>query len=91
LGDSAKFFSTFLSEEPVTGTLDLLKKVLHKINRVYTPEEHCKLIEKSSRKGKFSVTMCDDNFSSEYKWWWPKFYKKNTMSVQSYSKADPKA
>jgi hypothetical protein len=63
--------------------------ILHKINRVYTPEEYCKLIEQSSRKGKFSVTMCN-NFSTEYKHWWPKFYKKNTMSVQYYSEAVPR-
>jgi hypothetical protein len=33
-------------------TLDLPKKVLHKINRVYTPEECRKSVEKSSRKDK---------------------------------------
>jgi hypothetical protein len=31
--------------------------------------------------------MCNYNFSIHYKEWWPKFYKKNTISVQSYGKA----
>jgi hypothetical protein len=54
---------------------------------MYTPEEYSKLIEQSRRKGKFTGAMCSDNFSTEYKWWSPKFYKKNTMLVQSYGKA----
>jgi hypothetical protein len=44
-----------------------------------------------AEKVKFSVTICNDNFSTEYKWWLPKSYKKNTMTVQSYSKAVPRA
>jgi hypothetical protein len=35
--------------------------------------------------------MCKDNFGTEYKRKWPTFYKKNTMSVQSYGKAVPRA
>jgi hypothetical protein len=58
---------------------------------VYTSEEYRKLIEQSGRKGKFSVAMCNDNFSTEHKRWWSKFYKNNTMSVQSYGKPIPRA
>jgi hypothetical protein len=91
MGDSTKSFNTSLSKDCVTGTVALLKKVLHKINMVYKPEKYHKLIEQSRRKWKFSVTMCNDNFSTEYKWWWPKLYKKHTMSVQSYGEAVPRA
>jgi hypothetical protein len=38
------------------GTLDLLKKVIQKINSVYTSEEYHKFIDQSNRDGKFSVT-----------------------------------
>jgi hypothetical protein len=61
----------------------LIKKVLHKINRVYTAEEYRKFIEQSSNKGKFSVAMCNDNFSTEHKRWWSKFYKNNAISVHT--------
>jgi hypothetical protein len=68
MGDSTKNVITFLSVDAVVGTLNLLRKVLHKIDRVYSPEEYWKLIEQSSRKGKFSIIMCN-NFSTQYKWW----------------------
>jgi hypothetical protein len=57
---------------------------------VYTPGEYNKLIEQSRKRGKFSVTVCKD-INTEYKRWWPKFYKKNTMSIQSYVKAISRA
>jgi hypothetical protein len=73
MGDSTKYFNTFLSKETllclVTETSDLFKKVLHKINRVYTPEEYSRLFEQSWRKGSFSITMCNDHFSTEHKHW----------------------
>jgi hypothetical protein len=45
----------------------------------------------NKQKGKFSETVGSDNFSTEYKQWCPKFYKKITMSVQSYGKAVARA
>jgi hypothetical protein len=55
--DSTNYFSTSLSKDtlffPVAGTSDI-KKLL-----VSTPEEYHKLIEKYSKKGKFSVSVCN--------------------------------
>jgi hypothetical protein len=70
-----------VSEDSVTGTLDLLKEILYKIKRMYTPEEYRTLFEQSRRKGKFSVATCNDNFRTEYKQWWPKLYKKHHVST----------
>jgi hypothetical protein len=71
----------------MTVTVDLLKSFTQ--NRVFTPEGHHKLIEKLSRKGKFSVTAYSDNFCTEYKWWWPKFYKKTPSHYISLVKLCP--
>jgi hypothetical protein len=37
--DSTKSFNTSLSDDSVTGNLYLLKTVLHRTNRVYTPKK----------------------------------------------------
>jgi hypothetical protein len=34
--------------------------------------------------------MCSNYFNTEYIQWWPEFYKKNIMSVQSYGIAVPR-
>jgi hypothetical protein len=74
-GQLNKIFQYFPVKGPCDRDSGLTEKVLHEIDMVNTPEEYHKLIEQSSRKGKFSVTVCNDNFSIEYIWWWPKFYK----------------
>jgi hypothetical protein len=84
-----KIFQYFPIRGPYTMGFGLLEKNLHKINRVYTAEKHSKLIQQSSRKEKVAITM--RNFNTQYKQWWPKFYKKNTMSLQSNGKAVPRA
>jgi hypothetical protein len=64
--DSTEFFSSALLEGLLTGNSDILK-IIRKINVVYTPYEFHKLIERSRRKGRFSVTMCNNSFSTEYR------------------------
>jgi hypothetical protein len=80
MGDS-KYFNTSLSEDSVTGSLGSLKMFYTKqsvyIRRVPQIDSAIK------QKRMFSVTTCNDNFSTQYKRWWPNFYEKNTMSVQT--------
>jgi hypothetical protein len=87
MGDSTKSFTTSLSEDDVTGTLDLLKKSCTKYIGCIHQECH-KLIEQSSRKGCFQephATTSAHSINGDGQ----NFTKKNTMSLQSYGKAVP--
>jgi hypothetical protein len=68
MGDSINI-SIFLCQRTLRQEVGVLEKVLDKISRVYRPEEYLKLIEQSSRQGKFSESVCDNNFSTEHKPW----------------------
>jgi hypothetical protein len=60
-----KIFQYFPVRLPCDRNSGLIRNVIHKINRMCTPEKYRKLIEQSTREGKFSVTMCNDSFSTE--------------------------
>jgi hypothetical protein len=76
-------FSTFLPEH----TLFCFWQGLGLLS---APEECCKLNEQWSRKGKFSVAMCNDSFSTEYEWC-GQSVACDTMLGESCGKSFPRA
>jgi hypothetical protein len=50
-----------------------------------------KLYSAVKQESTFSTTICNDDLSTEYELWWPKLYKKNTMTLQPYDKAARRA
>lgn len=57
--------------------------MLRKTNRVYTPQQYIDLILRASKCGKFSVHKVQTNEILDFKTWWPRFYKKNTISDET--------
>lgn len=61
-----------------------------KLRRVYVPDEYTRYVAEASSACKFTSTLHETNFSIDFKSWWPKFFKKNPLSIESYGKGVPK-
>ncbi|KAJ4440798.1 hypothetical protein ANN_10644 [Periplaneta americana] len=63
---------------PCDRDFGVIKRKLRREDRVYVPIEYTKLIAESSALGNL-VTYLDSNFTTNYKVWWPRYFKKNTF------------
>lgn len=75
---------------PCDRDFGVVKRKLRHIDRVYTPEQYNDYVVAASTLGKFTSTLHTSNFCIDYKKWWPKFFKKNTLSTDSLGKGVPK-
>lgn len=75
---------------PCDRNFAVLKRKLRRFDRVYTLKEYVELIITSTNKRNFTVVMVDMNDIFDFKKWWPHFYKKNMLSVESGGKAVPR-
>jgi len=60
-----------------------IKRRIRKIDRIYIPEEYFKEIIASSNRGRFSIKAVVTGDIISFKNWWPKKYKKNSMSEEA--------
>lgn len=67
-----------------------IKRVLRKVDRVYTPDQYAELILKASTTERFSVHQITSKDIFNFKNWWPQFYKKNVNSDETLRRAVPK-
>lgn len=71
---------------PCDRDFGVVKRRIRKQDRVYLPEEYYELIEKSSAKSLFSIKKVNNENILDFKKWWPKYYKKTILSIDSYGK-----
>lgn len=61
----------------------VLKRKIKRSDRIYTVKEVAALILCSTTKNDFTVMLPSSSNIIEYKKWWPVFYKKNMLSIES--------
>ena len=71
---------------PCDRDFGVAKRLIRKHDRIFLPEEYYDLIEKSSKKGLFSIYRAKNENILDFKSWWPKYYKKTILSLDSYGK-----
>lgn len=94
-----KVFSTITHNFPVRGhsysacdrDFGSIKRVLRKVDRVYTPEQYAELVLKSSKNNRFQVHKLTTEEVLSFKNWWPASYKKTTTSVETSGRGTPPA
>lgn len=69
----------------------VIKRKIKRCDRVYTPDEYARLIAESSQLGNFTVELLETNFSADFKSWWPKYYKKNVVSIETSARSVPRS
>lgn len=67
-----------------------IKRVIRRHDRIYTPMEYTEMIVHSTRQSEFSVKMVDSREIKDFKSWWPRFYKKQCLSIESLGRAVPR-
>lgn len=76
---------SFLPNDRSFGTV---KKLLKRRDRYYLPMEICQLI--CSAHKKFTVSMVKTEDILDFKSWWTKYYKKNSISIETQSRQVPR-
>lgn len=66
----------------------VFKKHIKKCDRIYTPKEYCTIIANSKKN--VTVKMVDGDEIFNFNQWWPKFYKKTTLSDDSFGRNIPR-
>lgn len=93
-----EIFSTITHNFPVRGhsysacdrDFGSIKRMLRKVDRVYTPEQYTELILKASTKNRFKIHLVNTLDVLNFKKWWPTYYKKTTYSLESYGRRIPR-
>lgn len=67
-----------------------IKRVLRRVDRIYTPDQYCELIKRASSKGRFTIEEVVTDDILAFKDWWLPFYKKTTTSDESSGRGIPK-
>ncbi|CAH1114844.1 unnamed protein product [Psylliodes chrysocephalus] len=71
---------------PCDRDFGVAKRLIRKQDRIFLPEEYYELIERSSSKSLFSIERVHNENILDFKKWWPKYYKKTVLSIDSYQK-----
>ncbi|XP_063229232.1 uncharacterized protein LOC134534688 [Bacillus rossius redtenbacheri] len=72
---------------PCDRDFSVLKRKIKKYDRVYTIKEYVEIIVTSSCKRSFTVVIADSISILDFKQWWPKYFKRNVLSQESYGKS----
>lgn len=93
-----KRFASIVHYYPIRGhsfmacdrNFGLIKRHIKKTDRVYTPKQYAELIVESSQQQQFTVHMVNTQDILDFKKWWPQYYKKTTLSLESSTSRIPK-
>lgn len=77
---------SFLPCDRVFGTV---KRKIKKVDRIYTPMQYVSLILHSSEKSIATVKMVDSNDIQDFSSWWPTYYKRTTLSMETMNRSVP--
>lgn len=61
---------------PCDRNFGVIKRHIKKCDRVYSPEEYAKMVVEASSACKFTSVLHEESFSTDFKNWWPQYYKK---------------
>nr|CAH7744148.1 unnamed protein product [Callosobruchus chinensis] len=86
-----KKFEKILQYFPVRGhsflpcdtDFSIIKRALKKRDRIYNVHDLTEIIANASRTQKFEVKKVNTIEITNFKAWWPRFYKKNAMSLET--------
>lgn len=92
------FFETITYNFPVRGhsyspcdrDFGTIKRIIRKVDRIYTPTEYAELILRSSTKGRFKVYEVNTEDILNFSKWWSKYYKKMTASDETSGRNVPR-
>lgn len=59
----------------------VIKRKIKKTDRIYIIIDYVKLMANASNKQKFSICVVDSNMITDYKSWWPRYYKKTACPL----------
>lgn len=71
------------SYNPCDRKFSVIKRPIRKCDRIYTPREVVELIANAEKKHPGTVTPVETDMIVSYSSWWPKFYKKTTVSLET--------
>lgn len=69
----------------------VIKRYLKKHDRIFSVHEYTNLIIAASARKNFTVMEISGNEVIDFKTWWPKYYKKNVVSLETSKKEVPRA
>lgn len=67
-----------------------IKRLLRKVDRIYTPDEYGELMLKASVSGRFTIYHLTSDDVLSFKHWWPTSYKKTTNSAETSGREVPR-
>lgn len=67
-----------------------IKRVVRRVDRVYTPDQYAELIDKASKTGRLCVHQITSETILNFKAWWPEHYKKNVFSDETSGRGYPR-
>lgn len=67
----------------------VVKRKIKKHDRIYVPDEYYNIIANASKE--FAVFMLQSNQIYDFVQWWPQYYKKTCLSIESVGKGVPKS
>lgn len=71
------------SYSPCDRDFGCIKRLIRKVDWIYTVQEYGELILKASKTGRFSIHEVKTEEILSFKEWWPLFYKKTTNSDET--------
>lgn len=78
------------SYSPCDRDFGAIKRLLKRVDRIYTPEEYMELILKASKTNRFTIHRVTSQDIRSFKTWWPHSYKKLTNSDETSGRGVPK-
>ena len=72
---------------PCDRDFSMVKRKIRKMDRIYLLKEYAELIIESSKKMNFEVKIAKTEEVLHFKEWWPQFYRKNAISVETQGRA----
>lgn len=78
------------SFSPCDRNFDCIKRLVRKVDRIYTPGQYCELILKASNTGRFTVLEAKTDEILNFRDWWLAFYKKTTSSEETSGRRVPR-
>ncbi|PSN53375.1 hypothetical protein C0J52_03822 [Blattella germanica] len=72
---------------PCDRDFSMVKRKIRKMDRIYLLKEYAELIIESSKKMNFEVKIAKTEEVLNFKEWWPQFYRKNAISVETQGRA----
>ena len=75
---------------PCDRNFSVVKRALNKLDRIYTVKEYLEIIVNSFAKANFTAKLIEAEDILDFKSWWPIFYKKSAISLETSKRRVPR-